>query len=318
MNDYRCKTPVTLIFFNRPNTFRKVFEKVREAKPYKLYLVQDGARLNRTDDVTRIQECRKIAENVDWECQVFKNYSDINLGCGMRPQSGITWTLDAEDSTIVLEDDCVPDLSFFRYCDELLEKYKNDTRVSYISGLNHFEEWDFGGNSYGFTKRGAIWGWATWRRAWNMYDYSVANIEDDYLQKQLKYVGMDRKVETWKQTNKLVVNGEQISYWDDQWGFVKHTQNQLVAVPKTNLICNIGTGEESTHARSLDNKHIKYVDYNNMPIESLMFPLKHPPYIICDKMYDDLVIKCNKRIKYRPQTIIRRFKSVARKLLSLQ
>lgn len=142
---YIMKSAVTMIFFNRPDTLEKVFEKVRTAKPPKLFLVQDGARKGNSEDLEKIQKCRQIVDNVDWCCEVYKNYSDVNLGCGVRPQSGITWALSQVDSTIILEDDRVPDMSFFTYCDEMLERYKDDERICYISGLNHFEEWDFGG-----------------------------------------------------------------------------------------------------------------------------------------------------------------------------
>lgn len=292
---------VTLIFFTRPDTLEKVFEKVREAKPPKLFLVQDGPRENNASDIERINACRKIVENVDWDCEVFKNYSDVNLGCGVRPQSGITWVLSQVESTIILEDDCVPDLSFFDYCDEMLEKYKDDHRISYISGLNHFEEWDFGGSSYGFTKYGAIWGWATWRRAWEKYDYSVKNINDLYVERLLRHtLSRDNsRIDLWKKTYNLVKKDTKISYWDVQWGFVKYSQNQLVIVPKYNLINNIGVGAEATHAFSSSNVHVKYKDFNFMPTKSLEFPLSHPKHMLCDVEYDNLLLKCNKKAHKR-------------------
>lgn len=311
---YRCQTPVTLIFFNRPDTLKQVFEQIRKARPYKLYLVQDGPRKNCPEDAERILECRRITQEVDWECQVFCNYSEENLGCGIRPQSGISWTLSQEEKTIILEDDCVPELSFFRYCDELLERYQDDDRVSYISGLNHFENWDFGEKSYGFTRQGAIWGWATWRRAWATYDYAVSAISDAYLQKQLEYIGMEGRVKTWIRTNQLVKQNIKISYWDIQWGFVKHTQNQLVIVPQSNLIRNIGVGADSTHAKGLGNRHVKYDDFNNMPTSPMEFPMKHPDYMICDKIYDDLLAKCNKRINSKIAIIKRKITDIMKGL----
>lgn len=310
--DSRCQTPVTLIFFNRPDTLRQVFEQICKARPYKLYLVQDGPRADHPEDFAKVMECRQIVQAVNWDCQVFCNFSEENLGCGVRPQSGISWTLSQEERTIILEDDCVPDPTFFRYCDELLERYKDDTRVSYISGLNHFEEWDFGKNSYGFAKQGAIWGWATWRRAWRFYDYAVSSIDDPYLQKQLSYIGMKPRVQSWLRTNQLVKQNAKLSYWDIQWGFVKHTQNQLVVVPKNNLIRNIGVGADSTHGQSLDSRHVKYRDYNNMPTAPMRFPMTHPDYMICDKMYDDLLVKCNKRINSRTQIIKRKISGIVR------
>jgi len=309
------KSAVTLIFFNRPDTLLKVFEQVRLAKPPKLFLVQDGAREGNDRDVVRIEACRKIVENVDWDCEVHTNYSDVNLGCGVRPQSGISWVLQQEERTIILEDDCVPEPTFFEYCDELLERYKDDERICYISGLNHFEEWDFGGSSYGFTKGGAIWGWATWRRAWEKYDYSVNGINDPYVVRHIKTVlaGDDARVNLWKKTNGLVKEKADISYWDVQWGFVKYSQNQLVIVPKYNMICNIGVGPDSTHDVGGSAIHRKYFDYNNMPVKALELPLIHPKHMLCDTEYDRMLVRCNQRMRKR--MMIRILKNKAKALV---
>ena len=291
------KSAVTMIFFNRPDTLQLVFDKVREAQPPKLFLVQDGPREGNEKDARGVEACRKIVENVDWECEVYRNYSDVNLGCGVRPMSGVTWALSQVDSTIILEDDCVPDPTFFAYCDEMLERYAHDERIAYISGLNHFEEWDFGGSSYGFAKGGAIWGWATWKRAWDRYDYAVNGIADPYIEKQLSllFSGEKGKIAAWKKAHELVKAETKISYWDVQWGFIKHSQHQMVIVPKYNLICNIGVGVDSTHATTVSGHHRKYKDFNNMPVKALEFPLVHPTHCLCDLEYDELLAKCNKQ-----------------------
>ena len=293
------RSAVTMIFFNRPDTLQLVFDKVRQAQPPKLFLVQDGPREGNEKDARGVEACRKIVENVDWDCEVFRNYSDVNLGCGVRPMSGITWALSQVDSTIILEDDCVPDPTFFAYCDEMLERYAQDERIAYISGLNHFEEWDFGGSSYGFARGGAIWGWATWKRAWDRYDYAVKDIADPYIEKQLTCLFAEEKgkIAAWKKARDLVASDTKISYWDVQWGFVKHTQNQMVIVPKYNLICNIGVGADSTHAATVSRNHRKYRDYNNMPVRALEFPLVHPTHRLCDMEYDTLLAKCNKQAR---------------------
>lgn len=303
---------VTLIFFNRPETLKVVFEKVREAKPSKLFLVQDGPREGNAYDLTAILQCREIVENIDWDCEVFKEYSAVNLGCGVRPQSGISWVLSQVDRTIILEDDCVPDSSFFQYCDEMLERYANDERICYISGLNHFEEWDFGGSSYGFAKGGAIWGWATWRRAWSRYDYSVKGIRTPYVENAIQeaFSNVRKRIEAWKKTNKYVEEDKKISYWDVQWGFVKYSQNQLVIVPKYNLISNIGVGALSTHGANVGRIHRKYKDFNNMPVKALEFPLTHPEYMVCDVRYDNLLARCN--AKEQKRALFRRVKQYLR------
>ena len=288
-------TPILLIFFNRPDTFQQVFDVIKKVQPAKLYLAQDGPR--NEGDAENIAKCRAIASDIDWECEVNTNYSDVNLGCGMRPQTAISWALEKEESVIILEDDCVADLSFFPYCEELLEKYKNDERIAYISGLNHFEEWDFGASSYGYTKGGAIWGWATWKRAWAKYDYSAGAINDPYLKKLLyshEMLAKD-KIPVWERTYAAVQNNTKLSYWDIQWGLIKYAHNQLVITPKYNLIKNIGVGESSTHGKHHNTKHKKYLDYNNMDTRSLTFPLVHPAHMMRDFEYDAFLCECNQK-----------------------
>lgn len=293
---YKCKTPVLLIFFNRPDTFEKVFAEVRKVKPYNLILVQDGPR-NENDKV-QIEKCRRIAENIDWDCNVVREYSEVNLGCGMRPQTGITKALELFERVIVLEDDCVPAESFFRYCDEMLEKYRDDERIAYISGLNHFGNWDCGSQDYFFTKTGAIHGWATWRRVWSKYyDYNVKDVDNPQILNLVKNqitnsVIATNRIESWKRARASIKNGEKLSYWDNQWGFVKYSQNMLVIVPKYNQICNIGIGATSTHAQSLKNTTFrKYKNFVYIPVTKMTFPLNHPQYVICDNEYDNLVYK---------------------------
>ncbi|MBQ7384674.1 MAG: nucleotide-diphospho-sugar transferase [Clostridia bacterium] len=311
--NYRCSTPVLLIFFNRADTFEKVFARVREAKPRTLILAQDGPRGEK--DLKGIEECRKIAESVDWDCEIIRDYSETNLGCGMRPQTAITNALNRFEQVIILEDDCVPSLSFFRYCDELLEKYKDDERICYISGLNHFEEWDCGGKDYFYTKTGAIWGWATWRRAWNKYDYYVKSIEDEYSLNLVKSQFLsksvaEQRVVSWRKAYNSLENGEKLSYWDAQWGYVKYSQNMLVIVPAKNLIHNIGVGVTSTHAPTMEAKFVKYRNFVFIPTYDMEFPLRSPDVCVCDEKYDDLVYKCSNKT-----SLIIKIKKLARKVL---
>ena len=309
---YSCQVPVALIFFNRPDTFEKVFERVREAKPKKLYLIQDGPRND--NDIPKIMECRKIAESIDWKCEIIKDYSEVNLGCGVRPQSGITSALKNEESIIILEDDCVPANSFFPYCEEMLEKYKDDERICYISGLNHFEKWDCGESDYFFTKTGAIWGWATWKRAWDRYDYYMNDIDDErvlsLVQNQITNKHSAKvRVESWKKAKKSLDNGEKLSYWDTQWGFAQFTQNMLAIVPRANQISNIGAGADSTHTQNITSaKYIKYKNVFSIPTYEFSFPLKHPPFCVCDRDYHNLVYRLasGSRLKQILKTIKRR------------
>lgn len=295
--DYICNTPVLLIFFNRPDSFTKVFEKVREARPRSLILAQDGPRNDK--DSVGIQTCRKIVENIDWDCDVIRDYSEVNLGCGVRPKSAIDLALDKFETVIILEDDCVPSPTFFRYCDELLEKYRDDERIAYISGLNHFEIWNCGKYDYFFSKAAAIGGWATWRRAWGrFYDYHVNGVNEEYILKLYKQqIGNDyiyeQRIASLRRANKSAKNGEKLSYWDTQWGFAEYIQNMLAIVPRVNQICNVGVGADSTHAQNITaTKYIKYKNMLFMPTHELDFPLKHPDFCACDLDYHNLVYKC--------------------------
>lgn len=298
--EYRCKTPVLMIFFNRPGAFEKVFEKVRESKPYTLILAQDGAR--NEEDLIGIEACRQITSRIDWECKVIRDFSETNLGCGVRPCSAISNALKLFESVIILEDDCIPSASFFRYCDELLERYQNDDRVAYISGLNHFETWECGQSDYFFSRAGAIWGWATWRKKWQRYyDYYARGMEDPYVRRlYCQQVGNNSvcklRIAALKKANLSLYSGERLSYWDTQWGFAEYTQNMLAIVPRVNLIHNIGVGLDSTHAQTVTtNKWIKYRNFVFIPIHELDFPLKHANFCACDMEYHQLVYKCTKR-----------------------
>ena len=173
MEHWKVDVPVYMNFFSRPDTFQYVFEAVREAKPSMVFLSCDGARENRKDDEENIKKCKEIAEQIDWECTVYKNYSKQNLGCGMRMYSGISWAFEHVDRLIILEDDCVPHPDFFKMCEELLEMYKDDNRIHMINAMNHLGVYEDTPNSY-FFGPGCCWGWATWKRAWNNMDFALS------------------------------------------------------------------------------------------------------------------------------------------------
>lgn len=297
MKESLIDVPVLLIFFSRPDTFKVVFDKIKKARPSMLFLACDGPREGNETDKSRIDECKKIAENIDWDCIVYKDYLDENIGCGMRPQTAISWAFTKVDRLVILEDDCVPSDTFLAYAKELLEKYKNDERIGTISGLNHFKDWDCGGNSYCFTKNGAIWGWATWKRVWDEYDYSVDLINDAYTRRLLEYnlTGTRKtklkKIDRFKQTNIRVMSGDRISYWDFQFGFLKVINSYLQIVPVHNQITNIGVGEGSTHFANVVNNKWEKGSLYFMPSETLDLPLKHPKTVMCDYTYTKEVDK---------------------------
>ena len=315
MYESKYDLSVLLIFFARPDTLKAVFEKVKKARPSRLFLACDGARTNVPGESERVDACKKIVSDVDWECEVHTHYSENNLGCGRGPERAISWAFDFVDKLVILEDDCVPADSFFPYMQKMLDLYEKDSRVGVISGFNHFQSWDCGKSSYCFTKYGATLGWGTWKRVWEKFDFHVNLIKDDYCRKLLENdipnkKSMKSRMASWEKAN-LETYQKKVNYWDIQFGFVKYSQSYLCVVPKTNLIYNIGVGIGSTHTAHGKKKAWRLGQVLFMPTSELEFPLIHPEYVICDRAYDE---KCYNKILHR--SLLRRIFNKIKRLLS--
>ena len=297
MEKFLVDIPVILIFFTRDDTLKKVFEKIKEAKPSKLFLVQDGARRERPDDEERIQRCRQIVEDIDWECEVFKNYAEENMGCGKRVSSGISWAFQHVDRLVILEDDCVVEPTFFEFSRQLLEKYKDDSRVGMISALNHFKEWNCGKNDYFFVKTGPIAAWATWKRVWDQFDFSISDYSDVYFKKLLQQsFHHDRAarhmLKHWNRIYQRIQNGEKIRFWGAQYSYLMYKLNAVAIVPQHSLSCNIGVGDGATFSgpglRFMRKAVREWFFHETRPME---FPLKHPQAVLPDEDYDNRYYK---------------------------
>lgn len=297
MENFKYDVPVAIIFFNRPACLKKVFEAVANARPSRLFLIQDGARKNRPNDVENIKKCREIVENVNWDCKVTKIYSDENLGCGGRMSSGITEAFKTVDRLIILEDDCVPCESMFSFCEEMLEKYKDDTRINMISGMNHLDTYNCGNADYFFCKTGAIWGWATWKRVWDLYEYGMDFVKDNYAMRCFKNsvvpsVEKNRLEKTRKKRYEAYTKGQRLTAWTYQFSMLRHLYSQIVIVPRVNLVSNIGTGVEATHGKSEFRHEPKQTRrILQMKTSEMNKPFKHPKYVICDADFDREVWK---------------------------
>jgi len=281
MYQYKVKSSIAMIVFNRPDFTKKVFERVRNAQPKKLFVIADGPRLNNQQDIKRCAQVRAIFDDITWECEIHTNFSDINLGCSNRPATGITWVFEQVEEAIILEDDCVPDPTFFRYCDEMLEKYRDDTRVMLVSGTNPMINWKRGDYSYHFSYFGGIWGWASWRRAWKHFDIEISMWKDPEVKDMFRYILDD--LQYWERAkiyDKLYNNSKNTTAWDYQWGFSRLAQSGIAVVPCNNLICNIGNGSDATHTKNA------LSPVANMRTMELEFPIKHPQFVIVDKEYD--------------------------------
>lgn len=273
--------PVVFFIFNRADTAKLVFEEIKKLRPKKLYIFADGPRPDR-DELSKCLETRQITEVIDWECEVTKRFSDSNLGCCGNIASGLDFVFSKEEMAIILEDDCLPDPTFFMFTQELLVKYKNDHRIGAITGDN----FQFGKlpleESYYFSKYFNCWGWATWKRAWSTYDRDLTNWPTIKSQDILKNILPEaHKRYFWNDVLDRVYT-KKLNTWDHQFSLNLFLNNMLVIVPKTNLIKNIGFDERATHTNTNSNNHLAALATN--PIK---FPLIHPKYIFVNNLADE-------------------------------
>ncbi len=281
------KTPVAFIIFKRPNTTERVFEAIRQAKTPKLFVIADGPRIDHPGEAEKCEATRAIIERIDWDCEVIKNYSDTNLGCAKRVSSGLDWVFSNIEEAIVLEDDCVPHPTFFQFCEELLEKYRYDTRIASISGANFQLGRRRTPYSYYFSIHNHCWGWASWRRAWQQFDITMKLWKEIQSQGFLNDLLIDFKaVKYWEKRFQEIYDNPLDTVWDYQWTFACWIQSSLGIIPNRNLISNIGFGVDSTHFTST-----KKNPFGDMHTEKMEFPLKHPPFIIRDLKADSFTQK---------------------------
>ncbi len=266
-------TPVALIVFNRPELTRKVLEKIREVRPKKLYVFSDGPRADKPLDAELVLACRRQIDEIDWDCEIVRDYADKNLGCRERVVTGLSKVFNQEDKAIILEDDCLPSLSFFYFTEALLNQYADDARVGSIGGTLPTGISAPSDESYFFSQYPQIWGWGTWSRVWKSYDASItewANLsKTNFLDGHLH---SKKAIENWRWNFDSVFNGE-IDTWDYQFVFTMWFHNFLTVIPSTNLISNIGFGPDATHTFDSSNKH------SNIASTEMGFPLVHPDFI---------------------------------------
>jgi hypothetical protein len=274
------KTPVAFIIFNRPQYAYRVFEAIRKARPPLLLVIADGPREGHLEDREDCQLSRALIDQADWDCEVRKNYSEANLGCGRRVASGITWVFDQVEEAIILEDDCVPDPTFFRFCEELLERYRKDERISQIGGVNYQGSSKTVKQSYYFSRYHYVWGLATWRRAWKGYDFQMelwpALRDKGWLAELFEDKGTIR----YYTYNLDKIYQRRIDTWAYQWFFHCWANHRLSVLPGVNLVSNIGYDQvHATHTK-MESR------LANVPAEPIPFPLIHPPWVMRDLVAD--------------------------------
>jgi len=275
------QTPILFLIFNRPNDTKKVFQTIRQAKPEKLFISADGPR-NKTEKKL-CQQARGIINQIDWPCEVKTKFSSHNLGCKKAVTSAINWFFKHVDAGIILEDDCLPNQSFFNFCQELLKKYANDEQIMQISGNNYLLGKKITSASYYFSKLNDIWGWATWKRAWKLYDPEMKTLPEFKKKRRLDNYLVNPKIRRWlmayfNEAYQLV--GSSRGIWSTAWSYAICLNNGLTIVPKVNLVRNIGIGQQATHSTSSFQAYAQIKSYS-------LKRIIHPRSIIVNQAADD-------------------------------
>ena len=265
-------TPVVLILFNRPHHVRRVLERVAEAQPPKLFIIADGPR--NAEERELCAQARSIVSEISWRTEVHVNFSEINLGGARRVSSGLDWVFARVPEAIILEDDCVPGPDFFVFCEEMLQRYRNDSRIGVISGNNFVVPGMRCPDSYYFSKYPFMWGWATWRRTWSLFDFEMRSWP------KAKSLGLLNSVFTCPETIAFWTRHFDNIYgaplaWDAKVVYACLTNNLLNVIPEQTLVSNIGWGPDASHALDPDSP------LANIPVGKLRFPLRHPDFITC-------------------------------------
>ena len=292
MNPAKIDVSVLILFFNRPEQLSQVFEQVRQARPTRLFLYQDGPRGEK--DMPGIEACRKVVEEIDWECDVHRKYQERNYGCDPSEYLSQKWAFSLTDKCIVLEDDDVPSQSFFPFCKELLDRYEDDPRVAMICGFNEDEVTPHCSDSYFFTSIFAIWGWASWRRVIDQWEGDYAFLDEEENMRRLEELSRQRRYR--KDFIPMCRNHRATGkeYYESIFWASMLLHSQLAIMPQKNMVNNLGLTADSTHfGGSIDTTPRAYRRIFTMKRHEMDFPLRHPRYLIEDVSYKERLYKTN-------------------------
>jgi hypothetical protein len=301
------KTPVAFLIFNRPDTTEQVFEAIRRARPEMLLVVADGPRADRSGEAAQCAAVRAVIERVDWPCTVLKNYSDVNLGCKQRVASGLDWVFREVEEAIILEDDCLPHPDFFPFCELMLDRYRNDERVMMIGGTNYLLDRLEIPESYCFSRFFAIWGWASWRRAWAIYDITMTDWPRLKAEGQLSSLYLQWFMRRHLTKSFDATHAGRVNTWDTQWFYSCLFNSGLSIVPRRNLISNIGTVGAHSGGYSANNF------FPVFPCD--LDPLVHPKHVLPLQLYDRPFF--SEQFGVRPSSFARSLAGFLRKRLRL-
>ncbi|MFY9983736.1 MAG: glycosyltransferase family 2 protein, partial [Chthoniobacterales bacterium] len=264
-------TPVALIVFKRPEVTERVFRRIAEAKPQTLLLIADGPRSQ--EEAKACAQVRELVQRVDWDCRVLKNFSDVNLGCRHRPATGIDWVFSQVNEAIILEDDCLPSLSFFYFCQALLERYREDERIFMIGGNNFQSGLSRTEDSYYFSRYPGTWGWATWRRAWQYYDRAMESWPAFKAAGRMRWIFENPAEQLYWEPYFQQCHDNMLDAWDYIWLYSYLCQNGLTIEPSVNLVSNIGFGSGASHTFEVESP------LANVPAREI-WEIKHPRHVL--------------------------------------
>ena len=284
---------VLLLFFTRSTTFQQVFNEVRKARPSRLFLFQDGPRSE--SDMAGIEACRAIVsdEQIDWECDVHRNYQEKNLGCMVAGYTSHRWAFSQAERCIVLEDDVVPAQSFFPFCCEMLERYADDERITMISGFNVDEVTSQVPYDYFFTSAFSIWGWASWRRVVSQWDEKYTFLDDADAVRQLQALISQRGYR--KSFLRMCADHRATGkpQFESVFWAAMLLNSGLAIMPTRNQVSNIGASADSSHYSELETMPLRLRKLFTMKRHELTFPLHHPRYVIEEVGYWKRMYKAN-------------------------
>lgn len=297
--------PILFLTFNRPGPTKRVFEEIRRVRPTKLFVSVDGPRSDRSDDIEKCRQVREIVSNVDWPCEVKTLFREKNLGCKIGASSAVTWFFENVEEGIIIEDDCLPDPTFFRFCEEMLAYFRDDDRISMISGHNVAGTLNTP-YSYTFSKFGHLWGWASWRRSWKNYDVTMKHWESKENHKKIRRAIGDRRDWNYHEWQYNETYYGRKDTWDYQWESRRLMLGQIAVIASKNMIENLGFGPDATHTKYEFSPLI-------LPRQATEFPLKHNPTLKADPAYD-IRLRPTFRV---PSVRIRLLKAYIKRLLRI-
>lgn len=290
-------TPILLIIFNRPEITTKTWGEIKKIKPKILYIAADGPRNNNKDDIINCNKARDIiTKNIDWECSLHLLFQKENLGCGLAINTAISWFFKNESEGIIIEDDCQPHIDFFNFCSELLKRYRYNEEIFMISGKNVSSDYAPKKNSdYSFTYTPSVWGWATWRRSWDKYDFYLNDLENFKTQKNIQSIYKKTKYQKYWLDFFQEIKDKKINNWDYQLTFTSFKNKGLCIRPKYNLVTNLGI--------TIANGGNKLVFHENG-----LKIVNHPSTIVADELADEIIMKTLITSTYKVKMILKKLK----------